>query len=191
MRAEDIAQRRMHEVRRGVVALVPFAPRGVGFAGHAIAHAQRLFGHNAMRDQAGDGIIRAAHFRQFQRAFVIPERAGVGDLPAGFRIEGRAVEHDFAFGARGQFVDEPLGGDDGFDAAVARAGAVVKVGLGAERFRQLGIGGTGDFLMRAFPGSAGPLALLLHGAVEFRWIEADALIAQQSVMKSSGRPKVS
>ena len=105
VRAQDVAQRGVHQVRRRVIALVALAARGVGFAGDAIAHAQRFLRQHAVRDQARDGIVRAAHFGQFQRAFVIPERAGVGDLPAGFGIERRAVEHDFAFGAGGQFVD--------------------------------------------------------------------------------------
>src|SRR5262249_43810060 len=35
------------------------------------------------------------------------------------------------------------------------------------------------FLVRALPRSSRPLALLLHGAVEFRGIEADALIAER------------
>ena len=48
MRSENIAQRGVHEVRRAVVALVSFASRGIGLAGHAIAHAQRLFGLDAM-----------------------------------------------------------------------------------------------------------------------------------------------
>ena len=155
------------------------SPRGVGFPRHAIAHAERIFGHHAMRDESRDGIIRAAHLRHFQRAFVIPKPAGVGNLPSGLRIEGRAVENDFAFRARGQFVNEALGRDDGLDAKVPRARAVIKVRLRAEGFRQLGVGGTGDFLVRALPRSSGPLALLLHRPVELRGIESDALIAQR------------
>ena len=108
VRAQNVAQRRVHQVRRRVVALVALAPRGVGFRRHAIAHAQRLFGDHAMRDQSGDGIIRAAHLGQLQRVLVIPERADVGDLSAGFGIERRAVQHDFAFRARRQFVNGPL-----------------------------------------------------------------------------------
>ncbi len=52
VRAQNVAQRRVHQVRRRVVALVALAPRGVGFAGHAIADAQRLLGQHAMRDQS-------------------------------------------------------------------------------------------------------------------------------------------
>ena len=62
---------------------------------------------------------------------------------------------------------------------VARAGAVVKIGLGAKRFRQFGVGRARGFFVRALPGRPGPLALLLHGAVEFRRIKCDALVAQR------------
>ncbi len=60
--AENIVQGGMHQVRCGVVALVAFAADGIGFSGHAIADVQGFLGQHAVRDQAGDGVIGAAHF---------------------------------------------------------------------------------------------------------------------------------
>ena len=100
VRAENIAQRGVHQVRRGVVAHVARAARGVGDGGDAVAHVQVFFGHDAMRDQPADRIIRAAHFGDFERFRVVVEAAGVGHLAAGFGIDRGAVEDDFGFGAR-------------------------------------------------------------------------------------------
>ena len=64
------------------------------------------------------------------------------------------------------FVYRALLGDDGFDAAIARRRAEVEIGLGLEGFRELGVGGIGDILVRAFPGGFRARALLLHRVVE-------------------------
>ena len=72
VRAQNVAQRGVHQVRRRVIALVVLAAGGVGLAGHAIADAQSFLRDDAMRDQSGDRVIGAAHFRQFERSLVIP-----------------------------------------------------------------------------------------------------------------------
>ena len=95
-------------------------------------------------------------------------------MAAGFGVNGSAVEDDFGFGPFLDFVYRAFLGDDGLDAAIARVGAEVEVRLGLESFRELGVGGIGDFLVRAFPGSARAGALLLHRAVEAGPIDAEA-----------------
>ena len=100
VRAENVAQRGVHQVRRRVIALDVLAPRAVGVARDAVAHGKFFFRDNAVRDQSGNGIIRAAHFGKLHRVFVVPERADVGNLSARFGVEHRAVEDDFAFRAR-------------------------------------------------------------------------------------------
>jgi hypothetical protein len=70
--AQNIAQGGVHQVRRRMVALDVLPSSSVCHNGHTIAHPQRLLGVHAMRHEPGHGIIRAAHFRQFQRTFVIP-----------------------------------------------------------------------------------------------------------------------
>ncbi len=97
VRAENVAQRGVQQVRRGVVAHVARAALGIGDGGDAVAYAQIFFGDDAMRDQAADRIIGAAHFGHFLRFGIVVKAAGVGYLPAGFGVDRGAVEHDFGF----------------------------------------------------------------------------------------------
>ena len=177
VRAENIAQRGVHQVRGGVVAHVARAALGIGDGGDAVAHVQVFFGDDAVRDESGDRIVRAVNFGDFERFGIVVEAAGVGDLAAGFGIDRGAIEDDFGFGALLDFVYRAFLGDDGFDAAIARVGAEVEVRLGLECFREPGVGGIGDFLVRAFPGCASARALLLHRAIETGPIDLDARVS--------------
>ena len=67
VRAENIAQRGVHQVRRSVIAHVARAALGIGDRGDAVAHVQIFFGDDAVRDQPCDRIIRAANFGHFER----------------------------------------------------------------------------------------------------------------------------
>ena len=138
----------------------------IGDGGDAVAHVQIFLRHDAVRDQPRDRIIRAAHFGHFERFRIVVEAAGIGDLSARFGIDRGAVEDDFGFRALLDFVYRAVFGDDGFDAAVARCGAEVKVGLGFVCFRELRVGGIRGFFVRAFPGGFGARALLFHRALE-------------------------
>ncbi len=151
VRAENIAQRRVHQVRRRVIALDVLAARAVGVSRDAIAHGEFFFCHDAMRDQAGDRIIRAAHFGKLHRVLVVPKRADVGDLSAGFGVEHRAIEDDFAFRSRWQFVDCAILGDDGLDAAIFRRRIEIKIRLRAISFREFSIHRIRDVFVPAFP----------------------------------------
>jgi hypothetical protein len=104
-----------------------------------------------MRDQARDRIVRAAHVAHMQRVLVIPERANVGNLSAGFGIKRCAVEDDFALAAGRQFVHRAVFGDNRFDAEIARRRSKIKVRLGAIRFRELCINGIRNILTPALP----------------------------------------
>ena len=141
VRAENIAQRGVHQVRGRVVAHVARAALGIGDGGDAVADAQVFLGDDAVRDESGDRIIRAVHFGDFERFGIVVEAAGVRDLSAGFGIDRGAVEDDFGFRALLDFVYRALLGDDGFDAAIARRRAEVEVRLGLEGFRELRVGG--------------------------------------------------
>ena len=104
VRAENIAQCGIDQMRGGVVAHVAGAAFGVGDGGEAVADMQIFFGDDAMRDHAGDGIIGAANFGEFERSGIVVETAGVGDLTAGFGVDGGAVKDNFGFGAGLDFV---------------------------------------------------------------------------------------
>ena len=62
VRPENVPQRSVHQMCSRVVANNPRAPFRIGHDRHAIAHPQRLLGHNFVRHQSGDGIKRAFHF---------------------------------------------------------------------------------------------------------------------------------
>ncbi len=136
VRAENVAQRGVHQVRRGVIALDVLAPRAVGFSRDAIAHGQFFLCHErgARSGPRRDNTRRA--LRQLHRVLVVPQRADVGDLSARFGVKHRAVEDNFAFRARREFVYRAVLGDDGFDAAIFRARLKIEIRLGAVRFRR-------------------------------------------------------
>ncbi len=113
----------------GVIALDVFAPRAVGVSRDAVAHDEFFFRDDAVRDQSRDRVVRAAHVGKLHGVFVVPERADVGNLSAGFGIKHRAIENDFAFRAGRQFVHRAVFGDDGFDAAIFCGRAEIKIRL--------------------------------------------------------------
>src|SRR5579864_1900835 len=119
-----------------------------------------------MRDQSGDGIISAAHFGDLQRHVVVVKSARVRDLSARLGINRRAVEDDFRFFAGFEFLHFAVFCDDGFDVAVARRGAKIKIRLRLECVREFSVDGTGGFFVRAFPRSLRALLLLLHSTVK-------------------------
>src|SRR6185437_6177269 len=134
-------------------------------------------GDDAMRDQSADGIIRAANFGNLLRFGIIVERAYIGDLAAGFRVDRGAVEDDFGFSAGWNFVHAAFFGDDRFDARVFRARAEVEIRFGAERIAKSCVNRLRGFLLRsAFPGCFGTRALLFHGSVETGPIDANSSI---------------
>ncbi len=86
----------MDQVRTGMIAHDARAPLGVGLHGDAVAHAQRVFGGDAMRHKPRNRVVRASHLCDDLRAGRIVERAGIGHLPTGFGVNHSAVEDDFA-----------------------------------------------------------------------------------------------
>ncbi len=106
--AEDLAQRRVEQVRRGVVAASGVAHGRVHFRCHDVPRTQHPGGHaDTMRarkawlhpDEAFDRGQRASGF--------IHEASGVGHLTAGLEVERRARQCHVAGGPRRQGVDRP------------------------------------------------------------------------------------
>src|SRR6185437_4531779 len=91
VRPENIAQRGVHQVRGGVVAHVARAAFGIGDRGDAISNVQIFFGDDAVGDESGDGIVGAFYFGDFESFGIVVEAADVGDLAAGFGVDGGAV----------------------------------------------------------------------------------------------------
>src|SRR6202040_3007383 len=98
----------------------------------------------------------------------------IADLSAGFSVERSVIEHDLAFIAGLEFLCALAIVDDGQHLAGVGASLAVAIEF---RPRQLLVCGVCSLLGGAFPGGTGTVALLGHGAVETRLIEADALIA--------------
>ena len=70
VRAQNIAQSGVQQVRCRVVAHVAHASFGIGDGGDVIADVQVFLRDDAMRDQPGDRVVGAAHFGEFE---AIPE----------------------------------------------------------------------------------------------------------------------
>ena len=82
VRAENIAQRGVHQMRGGVVAHVARAALGIGDGSDAITDMEVFFGDDAMSDESGDRVVGASYFGDFQGFGVVVEAASVGDLAA-------------------------------------------------------------------------------------------------------------
>ena len=95
VRAENISERCIHQVRGGVVAHVARAAFGIGNGGDAIADLQIFFRDDAVGDESGDRVVGAFYFGDFEGFGIVVETADVCDLSAGFGIDGGAVEDDF------------------------------------------------------------------------------------------------
>ena len=102
MRAEHVAQRRMQQVRAGVMAHGRPPHFAIDHGIHAIANHNRLPRRHLVR-------AHTLHRDSQRRSRPPPaccgrrvEPALVGDLPAGFGVKRRVVKHDFALLARPQ-----------------------------------------------------------------------------------------
>src|SRR2546429_2371943 len=95
VRAEDFPERRVHQVRRRVVAPRGVALLGVYNSGDGIEDAQTsALDFDAVDDETADGYRWCIKDSRVRRAG--DEHAGVADLTAGLCVEGRAVENDSA-----------------------------------------------------------------------------------------------
>src|ERR1700722_763307 len=166
MRAENVSQRGVQQVRSGMIAHIAMAALGVRNGGDAVTHIEVFFRNDAMRDESGDGVIRAANFGDFERFGIVVEAARVRYLSAGFRVDRCAVEDDLGFRPFFDFVYRTRLCDDGLDAAVARIGAKVKVWLGPVSLRKLRIHRIRGVFVHPFPGSLCPRPLLFPRAIK-------------------------
>ena len=66
VRAENIAQRGVHQVRRGVVAHVARAADGIGDGGDAVADVEIFLRDDSVRDESAHRIVGALHFGELR-----------------------------------------------------------------------------------------------------------------------------
>src|SRR5688572_8461606 len=107
MRAKHLAQRRMDEVRRSVIAACCIAQRAINFGGHQIANRKTSFDllDTVRPRQTGPESYDAGHARS-AGAGVQPSL--VGDLSARFDIERRPGEYGVSVPAILECVDRLL-----------------------------------------------------------------------------------
>ncbi len=91
-------------MRGRVVAHGGEANFGVDHSIDFVAHANRLFGDDLMRAHALNRRVAALHFGDDGVVIVGVKPSPVANLPAGFGVERRVVEDDFAFFARLEFL---------------------------------------------------------------------------------------
>ena len=98
MVAKNLAQRSVHQVRRGMVEGSALARVGVDLCTDDVAHAQLSgFDLSMMADDIGLDLLRIVNRKQRQTNSALGELAAVSDLTARFGIERRAIEHDNPF----------------------------------------------------------------------------------------------
>ena len=96
VRAQHLAQRRMQQVRAGVVAHGGAANVVVDHGIDFVADANRLLGDNSVRAHALHGIADAFDVGDQRVVIVGVEPAHVADLASGLGVERSVVEHDLA-----------------------------------------------------------------------------------------------
>ena len=163
MRAEDLAQRGVQQVRAGVVAPDGVAALAVDDGVDVVADSEVLLEDGLVGADALHGKNAAGDFGDGGVAVRRGEPAGVADLAAGVAVEAGVVEDDFDLiaGFGGGNADAVF--DDGEDFGVVGVELLVAQEVG---FGEIAEGGAGGFLAAAFPTGAG--AGLLFGACALR-----------------------
>src|SRR5688500_7956188 len=107
MRAKHLAQRRMDQVRRSVIAPCCIAQRAINFGGHEVANRKTSFDllDTMGPRQAGPESYYAGHARS---AGAGVEPSLVGDLSARFDVERRPCENGVSVPALLECVDRLL-----------------------------------------------------------------------------------
>lgn len=108
MRSENLTQSGVQEVGSGVVAHGGPARGDAHFGAQFVVHPNEGKSADFVNREAGN--CRARVFDNGDRfpCVCIVESATIANLAAGFSIEGRLVENDFAFGTRFETFDQLL-----------------------------------------------------------------------------------
>ncbi len=176
VRAENLAQRGMQKMGRGVIA------HGGPAFGNADLGAQFVADPNTRRRadlvdcQSGHGRARVFDDGDNFARMRLAERAAIADLAAGFGVERRLIENQFGFDAGGNLVGKFLilqqaahGGD--------RVELVVAEEFRAAAFEQLSISRRDGALFAALPAGAGAHPLKIHLGIEALAVDCDTALA--------------
>jgi hypothetical protein len=127
LRADDVAQGSVEQMRGGVIAHRAGPPLGVDTGGDRLADLEPAVELAAMHEQAGDRLLRVFDLEERRcRRPGSEQLAMVADLPAALAVERRRVQHDVGRSVAGQLlVFGPVAQDRhdlrvGFGAVVAQ-----------------------------------------------------------------------
>ena len=168
MLPQNLAQPGMKQMRSRVIAHSRLPNVSIHDSIDSVANAQRLFSNNLMRPHPLNRRIASRNVGDNGVVIVRIEPSPVTNLPAGFRIERRVIENDFAGFASLEFPRAlPIVNDSQHLAAV-RASLSIPF---KDRFRKLLISRIRGLLGRAFPRGASASLLLLHRAIKASLVE--------------------
>src|SRR6185437_8264112 len=102
VRTQNLPQRGVEQVRRGVVECGRSAARAIHVSSESVANSDRALGNLADVRVSCATLLRVRH----NEADPAPcQLSRISDLPAGLRVEGRPIEHDFALLSCFQLLD--------------------------------------------------------------------------------------
>src|SRR5882757_1531070 len=169
MRAENLPQRGVQQVRGGMIERNGFSTLNIDLRGHSIAYMQfTAFEHPDMGKRCAN-LLGVAHGKPRAGAL---EGARIADLAAAFRIEGRVVEDHLTLLSLLQYVDDcAVKNERSHLRAVGETLVTGKISLAGEfdRITQL----CAELARRSCAS-----ALRLHRDVESRLIDAKASLAR-------------
>ena len=119
-----------------------------------------------MGDQAGDGTVGIFHLGNEFVRFLGQKYPGVTDLPAGFRIERRAVEYDFRLDPGRKLFHQHGVAQQGQHGAVLLLGLGVALEDNRPLFKYVRVGRREDGLGATLPACTGAFALPGHRLVK-------------------------
>ena len=160
MRAQHLAQRRMQQVRAGVVARCRRTLRAIDHRIQRVAHGNGPPHRHAMRKDALHRLGAAMHIGQRRRVVRRIQPACVAHLPAAVRIEAGSVEHDLTLVAGLQHLHANAILHQRQDIRIigTQTGVTNEVGL----FKR-GISRARSLLRTAFPGGSRSLLFFFFG----------------------------
>src|SRR5580704_5615988 len=184
--AQNFAQSGLEQMRGGVVAHGGLADFGVDDGIDFVAYADWLLGDNLVRTNALNRRVAALYFGHDSVVIVGVEPSAVANLAAGFGVEGRVIEDDFAFVARLELLRAVAVVDDGEDFAVVGASLAVAFEFG---FGELLVRGVSGLLRGPLPGSTSALALFFQCLIETSLIKFNPLVARGVLHEVKGHSK--
>ncbi len=151
MLPQNFAQPGMQQMRRRVITHGRLANVSVHHRIDLVAYMNRLLRRHLMRPHSLNRRIASGDIGDDGVVVVRVKPSLIANLPAGFGVERRVIEHHFAGFAGLEFLRALPVANDGENLAAVRASLTIAF---EDRFRKLLIGGIGSLFGCPFPGRA-------------------------------------